>query len=333
MFPVVLPTIYVAAAVVIASLFPYRYWHKETHDLMQKLSQEGHEAPHDEDDDCITLAALKERIKKLPKVVQEWMETALPLPDKANNDNIKIPFARALRIEQEGSFLLNEKWIRFDAIQEFSCRQTHPGFVWDAQMHNTCFGSLNLTFPISVRDAYVHGEGGSMKAQLPMGINIVSMKDTDDLNLGELMRWLAEATLFPFALLPQEHANNDGTELKWSAGTDPSDNSALLEFKHNNLTAKINFYFDPDTHMVTNIKTKRPRTIKSKTELTDWEGTFSEYESHGGLLVPTRMSVGWKMADEPLELYFRGKNVKFIYLMNAHTRHVHECDGIHEHGD
>lgn len=186
-FAVALPHLYIAAAVVIASIFPfaYRSWHKETNDLMQKLSEEGHAAPHDEDDECITFSVLKERIKGLPKVVQQWMEAALPLPPTSSDDEAMIPFARRLRIEQEGTFLLNKQWIKFSATQEFSCRQTHPGFVWDAEMHNPLLGSCTVTVPIAVRDVYIHGTGGIMKAQLPLGIPVVNMKDTDDLNLGK----------------------------------------------------------------------------------------------------------------------------------------------------
>jgi hypothetical protein len=186
MFPLIVPHLYIVVAVVVASLFPlsYRSWHKESHDLMQKLAEEGHETPRDEDDDCITLVALRDRILKLPVVVQKWLESALALPSKtSSNDKTMIPFARALRIEQEGEFLLDDAWIPFTATQEFSARQTHPGFVWDAKMKKPCFS--NLSAPILVRDAYIHGVGGMMKAQLPLGIPIVSMKDTDDLNLGE----------------------------------------------------------------------------------------------------------------------------------------------------
>jgi hypothetical protein len=318
--------LFIVAAVVLAWLFPFTYrgWHKESHDLMQKLSDEGHESPRDQDDDCITYAALKQRIEKLPEVVQRYFKSILPLPNITKCADKIIPFARSLRIEQEGTFLMNEKWIPFTATQEFSCRQTHPGFVWDAVMEKACFGGCNMTIPILVRDAYITGVGGIMKAQLPMGIPLVNMKDTPELNMGEIMRWVAEATLFPMALIPQICDNNSETILKWSPGTDESGNSAILECKHKTYNVQIEFYFDPETHMVTTIKAKRPRTVGDKTEMTDWEGHCSDYELHGGVLVPTKMEVGWKLSDEtPLELYFRGKNTKFIYLMNAHTRNEH----------
>jgi hypothetical protein len=328
------------ASVVIGFLFPftYRSWHKETHDLMQKLAEQGTASPRDQDDECITAASLKQRIEKLPKVVQRYLESTLSLhchntTDATDYGERIIPFARALRIEQEGTFLLNEKWIPFTATQEFSARQTHPGFVWDAVMKKTCFSFPGcLSIPILVRDAYIPDIGGIMKAQLPMGITLVNMNDKPDLNLGEVIRWVAEAVLFPTVLVPQVHEDDEATVLKWSPGAIIDDNSARLEFKHKGYIAQIDFYFDPSTHMITTIRTERPRTVGSKTEMTHWEGHFSEYEIHGGFIVPSKMEVGWKSShDSPLELYFRGKNVNFIYIMNAGNRQEHPSGVIHAH--
>lgn len=187
-----------------------------------------------------------------------------------------------------------------------------------------------LSIPILVRDAYIPDIGGIMKAQLPMGITLVNMNDKPDLNLGEIIRWIAEATLFPTVFVPQVHEDDEATVLNWSPGAVA--NSARLEFKHKGYLAQIEFYFDPSTHMITTISTERPRTVGSKTEMTHWEGHFSDYEIHGGLIVPSKMEVGWKLSDDsPLELYFRGKNVKFIYIMNAGGRQKHPSGEIHAH--
>lgn len=156
-----------------------------------------------------------------------------------------------------------------------------------------------------------------------------------DCNKGEIMRWIAEATLFPFALLPQDNESSHETQLRWTANPDSSDTSAILEFKHNSQTAEMTYWFDSETHLPTTITAKRPRTMGSKTELADWEGHFFDYELHGGLVVPTQMEVGWKTSNKdcPLELYFKGKNMKFIYLMNFCTRHEYASNEMHEHNN
>ena len=315
--------IVVVTAVALAWLFsfPYRVWHKESHDLMLQLSENDVDHPRDRDDH-ITAGELKKRIGKLPDIVRKYMESALFLHvhhDAIDYDDDRlIPFARSLRIDQEGEFLLKRRWIPFRATQEFSARPTHAGFVWDAVMKTKTFVP-NVTIPVHVRDAYVNGVG-IMKAQLPGGIPIVNMKDTPELNEGELMRWVAEAPLFPLALLPptdRERGKDDKEATMTERG-------ATLEFVHRDNSVRVHFRFDPSTHMIASIHAERPRIVDGgRYEMMHWEGRFAEYEIHGGIVVPTRMEVGWQTEENaPLEMYFRGKNFNFIYLMSDGKKQV-----------
>lgn len=338
-------------AVAVAWLFsiPHRGWHKDTHDLMQKLSDQDADSPRN--DEHISAGELKRRIAKLPPVVQRFMESVLFLHIRKDtidyDDKRTIPMAKLLRIDQEGTFLLNNKWVPFKATQEFSTRPQRAGFVWDAVMVSTpCLSSQSSLIicqccfvvvssqktpcfagfiPIHVRDAYITGMGGVMKAQLPGGISLMNMKDTQELNQGELMRWIAEAVLFPMSLLPDDSDHEVGdTKLKWTS-YHGNDNAATLEFEHESCVIVVQFHFDPTTHMIHSIFAQRPRTVGKSSALTHWEGNFRAYEVHGGLLVPTEMEVGWQLEDNaPLELYFRCKNSKFIYLMSDRTRHCSE---------
>ncbi|KAL7465232.1 hypothetical protein ACHAXS_005562 [Conticribra weissflogii] len=340
MFPelVIFPAshVIVVTAVALAWLLslPYRAWHKETHNLMAKLSQQNSQAfpPNENENHGIAAGDLRRRIAKLPEVVQKYISEALFLPMHNKgvvdyDDERIIPMARSLRINQEGSFLLNNKWIPFTATQEFSTCHGHPGFVWDAVMKSF--------LPINVRDAYINGVG-MMKAQLPGGIPVMNMKDREDLNLGELMRWMAEAVLFPMALIPKVENEGNGknrTVLKWLASEEGSDDCAAVEIQDRNTVAKVHFHFDPTTHMITKIHAMRPRVVDGVSENVYWEGSFYEYEVHGGLLVPTRMEVGWQVKpDEPVELYFRGKNSNFIYLVDREVICA-ERGVIHAHMD
>mmetsp|Transcript_18227 Transcript_18227/g.39395 ORF Transcript_18227/g.39395 Transcript_18227/m.39395 type:complete len:178 (-) Transcript_18227:728-1261(-) len=174
-----------------------------------------------------------------------------------------------------------------------------------------------------------------MKAQLPGGIPIFRQKNTPELNQGELMRWAAEATLFPLALLPHVNPKSDGESgeeaLKWLPSEIGDDNSAILELKHRSVISLIIFHFDPETHLVTSIQARRPRAVGDKYEMTRWEGFCFDYEIHGGLRVPTRMEVGWQLEDDaPLEIYFKATNRNFIYLMNSHPTH-NTSNVRHEH--
>jgi hypothetical protein len=50
----------------------------------------------------------------------------------------------------------------------------------------------------------------------------------------------------------------------------------------------------------------------SQTVLTPWEGHFSDYQIHDGMLIPTRIESGWWF-DDQLEIVFKGINTKFEY--------------------
>lgn len=318
LFPASHVVIVTAVALAWLFSFPYHAWHKETHNLMAKLSQLNEQkCPSDgNENQGITAGELRRRIAKLPEIVQKYMSEALFLPMHSKgvidyDDERIIPMARALRIDQQGTFLLNNRWIPFTATQEFSTCPGHPGFVWDAVMKSF--------MPINVRDAYVNGVG-TMKAQLPGGIPVMNMKDTEDLNLGELMRWVAEAVLFPMALIPRienEQCEKNQTVLKWLPSEEGGEECAAVEVQNGKTVAKVHFHFDPTTHLISKIHAMRPRIVNGVSENAYWEGTFHDYEVHGGLLVPTRMEVGWQLEpDESIELYFRGKNSNFIYLVD-----------------
>lgn len=226
-----------------------------------------------------------------------------------------VPIARSLCIDQEGSFLLNGKWIPCRATQEFRTSYKNPGFVWGAKFESRV---PLTTIPIYVCDAYIDGVG-IMKAQLPGGVPIVRPKFSDELNQGELLRWVSEAVLFPLALLPPVDTNDDceeskKTSLRWRPSGDGDENSAILELKYRGMTAGVTFHFDPRTKMISSVKTRRPRAVGNKYEMSAWEGFFSHYEIHSGFNVPTVMEAGWRLeSDGPLEMYFKSVNRNFVY--------------------
>lgn len=307
MIPLLLPQLLVVAAATFAWLFPYHGWSSSTHDLMKTLNDKDTDHTH------ITAGELKEAVAKLPNVVQKWINAVLNHDLSEYDGSKEIPFARCLRISQKGKFLLNGKFIDFTADQEFSTRSQHAGFVWDANM--IMMDCIGLKLPIHVRDAYVCGMG-MLKAQMPFGLPIMRMDDSPELNEGELLRWCAEAVMFPLALVWMTKSGEENSTLKWYA-SDVDENAATLEFNHNGTNARLNFNFDSQTHLVTSMHCMRPRMVGTLTERARWEGYCYDYERRGGMIVPTRMECGWKLDNQKeVELYFKGKNESFIYLMS-----------------
>ena len=66
------------------------------------------------------------------------------------------------------------------------------------------------------------------------------MRDTPELNQGELMRWMGECLLYPTALLPSstESANGD-VSLTWSRATDEDSATSVLEDSRSSKNGKI----------------------------------------------------------------------------------------------
>ena len=278
-------------------------------------------------DECITAGDIRKRIEKLPNIVKAYMKAVLHDLKNYTVDEI-IPIARSLRMEQHGEFLLNGEFVPFTATQEFRTRYKHAGFVWNAVMKSkSCIP--NLPMSVTVCDAYIDGHG-VMKAQIPGGIPAVNQRDTPQLNQGELLRWLAEATLYPLALLPPLEDKKSGEEdtVKWLE-SENDDNSAILEFNHLGTKVQMTFLFDAETNLVKSIKATRPRAVGNTYEMTLWEGFCSKYELHGGLMIPTHMEAGWYLEDgaDP-QIYFKGDNHNFVYLMNHPCGHCGKCEDV-----
>ncbi len=276
----------------------------------------GHDYRRQDEDDCLTIDEIKRRIKSLPRVVQEFFNAAIHCANDNSGDGI-VRFSRSLSIEQCGKFLLNGQWISFTATQQFGTRYNRPGFVWDAAMKvETLFS--HITIPIYVCDAFIDGIG-IMKAHLPGGIPLIRQKLSRELDEGELLRWVTEAVLFPLALLPSvdaslNHSVSMSATLRWLPSVDGDENSAILELIYQDITARVAFHFDPGTHLISSVKTKRSRAVGTKYEMTVWEGFYSHYEIHDGLNVPTMMEAGWRLGvDANLEIYFKGTNRNFVY--------------------
>eukprot|EP00585_Thalassiosira_rotula_P013744 CAMPEP_0196179074 /NCGR_PEP_ID=MMETSP0911-20130528/19465_1 /TAXON_ID=49265 /ORGANISM="Thalassiosira rotula, Strain GSO102" /LENGTH=298 /DNA_ID=CAMNT_0041447729 /DNA_START=8 /DNA_END=904 /DNA_ORIENTATION=+ len=269
------PYILIGAAASAVTL-TYFSWCKGIHNLRLKLSAQETDNRREDNEDNITAGDLRRRIKQLPDVVQKYIKAVSHDVEKLADEEI-VPFARSLRMEQEGELLLNGQFIDFAATEEFRTRYKHAGFVWDAVTKTQCIPNL-VAMPIHVCVAYVNG-AGMAKAQLPMGIPVmVAQSNTPMLNQSELMRWAAEATLFPLALMPpninientDHNMSAEETALKWLPSEEGDGNSAILELKHHTTTARLFFHFNSDTNLVTSIHGTRPKLIGGKYVMTNW---------------------------------------------------------------
>ena len=108
------------------------------------------------------------------------------------------PIIAAASVEHAGSFNMGEtrdQWKPFTSRQRVVTRR--PGFVWDGRV------VMMPGLPVHVHDAYVAGEGILRPALLGL-FTLMDLRGTPELAQGELMRFFAEASWYPTALLPSQ---------------------------------------------------------------------------------------------------------------------------------
>jgi len=151
------------------------------------------------------------------------------------------------------------------------------------------------------RDAYAEGVG-SGQVQLLSAVTVASDSNRPELNAASLHRYLAEAVWYPTALLPS-------AGVPWSAVDERSAMATLGDLGN---TVSLEFRFN-DLAEVVGIHTQgRWSRTANGYELTPWEGHFSGYRRHQGVLVPARGEVGW-YANGRLEIVWKGEMTALEY--------------------
>jgi len=197
-------------------------------------------------------------------------------------------------IRHEGDFALKP-----GAWQPFTSRQlytTRPhGFVWDASIH-----FLPL-LPLRVRDSYAAGQG-SMLGSVAGVVTVVDQHGTAAMGEASLLRYLAELTWLPTALLP-----SDGVQ--WTARDDSSATASIVDGEH---AVSMDAYFGPSGSIV-RIVAMRGRDVKGTSVPTPWEGEFSDsLMSVDGMRIPVTGQVSW-LLPEGKHTYWRGRIVDAAY--------------------
>lgn len=222
-------------------------------------------------------------LEALPAPAQRFFRTALK--DGA-------PMISALTVKHVGTFNMgqtDDQWKPFSSTQRSV--MMHPGFVWDGRI------AMLPGLYMNVHDAYVAGEG--MLNPAPAGLfSIADLRGTRDIAEGELMRFFAEAAMYPTALLPSQGVT-------WQA---IDDRAARATMNDHGMTISLTFRFN-DAGLIEGMHAEARGRIVGKTVLpTPWEGRFFNYEAHNGVQVPMEGEVGWALP-EGKKLYWRGRIV------------------------
>jgi hypothetical protein len=210
------------------------------------------------------------------------------------------PIIAVAELRQEGEIDLGRdkgRWSRVVATQ--SVVTERPGFHWDARVR------LGPAVKLFVQDAYIAGSG-VLKAALLGLFPVAKVPSSLELAHAELMRFLAEAPLYPTKLLPSQ-----GT--RWEPVDDRSARATLAD---GDLSVSLVFDFDASGLICAVRATGRYRALNGKMIQTPWEARFSEYEERSGILIPIQGEAAW-ILPEGRAPYWRGRLTDILYKFSA----------------
>lgn len=116
------------------------------------------------------------------------------------------------------------------------------------------------------------------------------------------MRFLAEATWYPTALLPSQG-------VRWS---EVSDSSARATLTDGAVSVTLLFMFNEEG-LVERVRAEaRGRTVGGLTVPTPWEGRFWNYAERDGIRIPLNGEVVW-LLPEGEKPYWRGRISEVTY--------------------
>jgi hypothetical protein len=219
----------------------------------------------------------------LPAPVRRWLVGA---------GIVGRPRVRTARLEQGGSMRTTPDgpWMAVRAEQHFTVDE--PAFVWSVDLR------MKRLLPVAGRDTYTGGRGRMLVA---LGALVpVARGEGPKADQGTLLRYLAESVWFPSAALARQ--------ISW---TPIDDRRARATMSHGGVTASADFHFD-EAGRLTLLSADRYKGTEPEARPERWEVSVTAWGRPGGLLVPVRGTIVWKLADGDFE-WFRWEITRLEY--------------------
>ncbi|ALI35317.1 hypothetical protein NMY3_01112 [Candidatus Nitrosocosmicus oleophilus] len=207
-----------------------------------------------------------DQIKNLPEPVKRYFTHSL---EEGQH------YVSYIKLKHTGEFRQgeNQKWMSIEG-QEYFTTET-PGFIWIGKI------SLLPLVWITGVDKYLEGRG-TFQIKIMSIFTIADDPTGKELDESELMRWLAEAPLFPTALLPSSY-------LHWEP-VDSDSAKAIIDYGRTRVEAL--FHFDKKGEIV-QMNADRYRAVDNSFVKEKWLGHYSNYAVTKNILVPWDIEVSW----------------------------------------
>lgn len=226
-------------------------------------------------------------LEGLPAPVQRYFRAVL-------KDGQRI--IAAATVKHTGTFnlsLTSEQWKPFTSQQRVV---THaPGFVWNGHV------ALAPGIALHVHDAYTAGVGILEPSVLGL-YSLTNVQGGGEIALGELMRYLIEASWYPTALLPSQGVH-------WQAVDDRTANATLVD---RSLSVTMRVSFGDDGLIRSACFEARGAMIGKAIVHMPWEGRWSDYQEREGMRVPMTGEVAW-LTPQGRKPYYRGTVSDLVY--------------------
>ena len=209
---------------------------------------------------------LSEQLKGLPEPVQKYFKFSLEEGQQ---------YVNYVKLKHTGDFRQyeNQKWMPIVGEEYFTTAT--PGFIWIGKI------SLLPLVWITGIDKYLEGKG-IFQIKIWSIITISDAPRGKKLDESELLRWLAEAPLFPTALLPSNY-------LQW----EPIDSdSAKVVIDHDGTKVEALFHFDNKGKII-QLNADRYRAVDNSFVKGKWLGHYSNYALVKNMMVPQDIEVSW----------------------------------------
>lgn len=212
----------------------------------------------------------------LPEAVRRHLERALAT----------VVAGQQVRIAQQGEMWLKPggRAMRFEAAQSFALNRV--GFWWRARF--PALGPLKL----QVVDDHADGDG-ELEVRL-LGLPLKRQRGPETVK-GEALRYLAELPFAPPAMILNE-------TLEWR-GIDERTAEVATTLGGERLVVRLEANHDDD--FVHSSSTMRLFKVGHTWVPTQWGGQFGDYETIGGMRIPTTGEAYWELP-QGRYVYWRG---------------------------